>query len=379
IETLFDDILGQMFKDTEAQISDDDVKRLVDALDSLPEPKKGQIKAKTWPGDWRERDGKVMRYTITEMKRVVGLLQKDRKLKKSELIFFRFGAAGPADPSALDVLTADPVPEPGTASASIVDVGSISDEDDDADIEPTVVLAPRTDQLVVEIMAMIPLVQNDVKALATVLATIGVFVDKKTPGVWIVRDRALWFTGKEDKKKYADTALNSFAPIRDFFDKRSNGNTDNAMFSIGVALFPVRVDDKERETPVGKETGRRYASLHANLILIIHPQKSGAPGKAITVGEPNVIKLYSHLHPADSGDILEGRMNALLRAAFSRQKTSRKWIWIIKPRPERNDNGDCVELVLYWIMEMICNGVEIERSGGKVIGIKNFRKVPLRK
>ncbi|KAJ6605709.1 hypothetical protein B0H10DRAFT_2228962 [Mycena sp. CBHHK59/15] len=168
-------------------------------------------------------------------------------------------------------------------------------------------------------------------------------------------------------------------PIRDFFDKRSKGNTDNAMFSIGVALFPVRVDDKERETPVGKETGRRYASLHANLILIIHPQKSGAPGKAIAVGEPNVIKLYSDLHPADSGDILEGRMNALLRAAFSRQKTSRKWIWINKPRPERNDNGDCVELVLYWIMEMICNGVEIERSGGKVIGIKNFRKVPLRK
>ena len=73
------------------------------------------------------------------------------------------------------ILSAEPVPESDTASASILDdTVSIPDDNDDADVEHTVVVADRvlllnTDQLLQEIMTMIPLVQNDVNALAMVL------------------------------------------------------------------------------------------------------------------------------------------------------------------------------------------------------------------
>ncbi|KAJ6609635.1 hypothetical protein B0H10DRAFT_1954459 [Mycena sp. CBHHK59/15] len=87
-------------------------------------------------------------------------------------------------------------------------------------------------------LVMIPLVQNDVKALATVLATIGVFADKKAPGVWIVRDRALWFS---DRTRGTRT-------IGGFLRRPFTGMRKRKTQSDGQLIWPEHGNHRENKT-----------------------------------------------------------------------------------------------------------------------------------
>jgi hypothetical protein len=50
--------------------------------------------------------------------------------------------------------------------------------------------------------------------------------------------------------------------------------------------------------------------------------------------------------------------------------------FINETRPERNKDGECLRLVLEWMVEVVMNGIAITRNAdGEITDIKGFRKV----
>ncbi|KAJ7917952.1 hypothetical protein B0H13DRAFT_1869863 [Mycena leptocephala] len=80
-----------------------------------------------------------------------------------------------------------------------------------------------------------------------------------------------------------------------------------------------------------------------------------------------------------STDPIERNRQESIVGSLQATECLQEYVGINRSRPKRNSNGDCLELVLYRMMEMVRGGIEVERPGREVIGIKDFRKVTLRK
>ncbi|KAJ7809111.1 hypothetical protein B0H14DRAFT_2867632, partial [Mycena olivaceomarginata] len=115
--------------------------------------------------------------------------------------------------------------------------------------------------------------------------------------------------------------------------------------------------------------------FHANFLMVFHAPNgvNPSPGKALVVGDPNVINTVE--------GIPNKRMGALVNHA--RRKLRGSPVFLNRVRPVRNSNGECLQLVLRWILDLILHADEFLKdvkrcSGGKVSSLKGFRNLGMK-
>ncbi|KAJ7301706.1 hypothetical protein DFH08DRAFT_827326 [Mycena albidolilacea] len=115
--------------------------------------------------------------------------------------------------------------------------------------------------------------------------------------------------------------------------------------------------------------------FHANFLMVVHAPNgvNPSPGKALVVGDPNVINTVE--------GIPNRRMGALVNHA--RRKLKGSPVFLNRVRPVRNSNGECLQLVLRWILDLILHADEFLKdvkrcSGGKVSSLKGFRNLGMK-
>ncbi|KAJ7310977.1 hypothetical protein DFH08DRAFT_822815 [Mycena albidolilacea] len=115
--------------------------------------------------------------------------------------------------------------------------------------------------------------------------------------------------------------------------------------------------------------------FHANFLMVVHAPNgvNPSPGKALVVGDPNVINTVE--------GIPNKRMGALVNHARCKLKGSP--VFLNRVRPVRNSNGECLQLVLRWILDLILHADEFLKdvkrcSGGKVSSLKGFRNLGMK-
>ncbi|KAJ7694051.1 hypothetical protein B0H14DRAFT_3905756 [Mycena olivaceomarginata] len=115
--------------------------------------------------------------------------------------------------------------------------------------------------------------------------------------------------------------------------------------------------------------------FHANFLMVVHAPNgvNPSPGKALVVGDPNVINTVE--------GIPNKRMGALVNHA--RRKLKGSPVFLNRVRPVRNSNGECLQLVLRWILDLILHADEFLKdvkrcSGGKVSSLKGFRNLGMK-
>ncbi|KAJ7830238.1 hypothetical protein B0H14DRAFT_2807833 [Mycena olivaceomarginata] len=115
--------------------------------------------------------------------------------------------------------------------------------------------------------------------------------------------------------------------------------------------------------------------FHANFLMVVHAPNgvNPSPGKALVVSDPNVINTVE--------GIPNKRMGALVNHA--RRKLKGSPVFLNRVRPVRNSNGECLQLVLRWILDLILHADEFLKdvkrcSGGKVSSLKGFRNLGMK-
>jgi hypothetical protein len=105
--------------------------------------------------------------------------------------------------------------------------------------------------------------------------------------------------------------------------------------------------------------------------MIVHPILGS--GKTIVIGDPNVVGCDKR--KSEGSTIFDNaHMVALLRALENEFHITE--YWINNPRGKRNTDGECLRFALEWMVEVVSNGLDIQRDKhGAIKSITGFRKL----
>ncbi|KAJ6624609.1 hypothetical protein B0H10DRAFT_1943200 [Mycena sp. CBHHK59/15] len=136
------------------------------------------------------------------------------------------------------------------------------------------------------------------------------------------------------------THLEPFGTLKQFLEPPRGGCAG----TMGLAV-------QWTSTPVTQEVEKWMAqSIHCNLVLLIHaPDCLGrpSPGNVLMIGESNISTKDNNKVKVQ--EILLRRMVKLLEC-------NGKPMWCNHPRAERKGGGDCLALVLEWMVDIVVRG-----------------------
>ncbi|KAJ7863612.1 hypothetical protein B0H14DRAFT_2737722 [Mycena olivaceomarginata] len=183
----------------------------------------------------------------------------------------------------------------------------------------------------------------------------------KVPDIWLLR----WFPRQNPKNRPRPLSMMSFSTV----DQLIDFPRQDCPITIGlISLW--------EQKGVGITQAEFLSNdFHANFLMVVHAPNgvNPSPGKALVVGDPNVINTIE--------GIPNKRMGALVNHA--RRKLKGSPVFLNRVRPVRNSNGECLQLVLRWILDLILHADEFLKdlkrcSGGKVSSLKGFRNLGMK-
>ncbi|KAJ7067459.1 hypothetical protein C8F01DRAFT_1365532 [Mycena amicta] len=180
---------------------------------------------------------------------------------------------------------------------------------------------------------------------------------------WIVRDPLAYRDATHKRaKKFSSAAFQVFGTLSAFTlpDSRQ-------LYTMALFAFPCKAN-------LLGMTKKQIAAMewHANAVVMIdHPEGAG---RDLVVFEPNVTGVEARENSIRR--IFQPWMGGLLVSDEIRPRYAR--LWVNNKRRTRNNEGICLPLVLEWMIEVVTQGLVMQRAAnGDVESIRGFRQVAL--
>ncbi|KAJ7820151.1 hypothetical protein B0H14DRAFT_2834344 [Mycena olivaceomarginata] len=154
-------------------------------------------------------------------------------------------------------------------------------------------------------------------------------------------------------------------------DEKKPKNRPRPLSMMSFSTVDQLIDFPRQDCPItiglislGAEREFLSNDFHANFLMVVHAPNgiNPSPGKALVVGDPNVINTVE--------GIPNKRMGALVNHA--RRKLKGSPVFLNRVRPVRNSNGECLQLVLRWILDLILHADEFLKDVSSLKGFRNL-------
>ncbi|KAJ7054910.1 hypothetical protein C8F01DRAFT_1161786 [Mycena amicta] len=171
-----------------------------------------------------------------------------------------------------------------------------------------------------------------------------------------------WMLLHKRAKKFSSAAFQVFGTLSAFTlpDSRQ-------LYTMALFAFPCKAN-------LLGMTKKQIAAMewHANAVVMIdHPEGAG---RDLVVFEPNVTGVEARENSIRR--IFQPWMGGLLVSDEIRPRYAR--LWVNNKRRTRNNEGICLPLVLEWMIEVVTQGLVMQRAAnGDVESIRGFRQVAL--